>query len=348
MAASEPVAGAPVVYAVILNWNGWHDTLPCLESLLQCDYPNLRVIVCDNGSTDTSQTRIREWAAGHLEVPRPAGGTLRRLIGNNSPAPVELQELDRAAATRPSPPRAAAPLVLIQNGRNLGFAGGNNVGLRYALAQPDCDYVWLLNNDTLVARDALSEMVARLQAEPGAGVCGATLLDYDRPRTVQALAGARFNPWLGTIAPVGAGLSLDDRPPATAVEAALDYVIGACMLVSRSWLEEVGLLSEDYFLYFEEVDWASRAAGRYRQVYAPRSLVYHKQGASIGGPAANPRMDGLALRNRLRFTRRHHPWALPTVWLGMTGVLLLRILRRQWRHVPVVLGVMFGYWRWQR
>ncbi|MDN5863005.1 MAG: hypothetical protein L0H19_06110, partial [Salinisphaera sp.] len=90
-----------------------------------------------------------------------------------------------------------------------------------------------------------------------------------------------------------------------------------------------------------------RAGRRFRQVWARDAIVYHKQGASIGGPAGSARIDGLALRNRLRFTRRHRPWALPTVWLGLVGALGLRIARRQWRRVPTVLAVLCGRWRWQ-
>lgn len=317
---------APGVYVVLLNWNGWWDTLTCLDSLLRSDYPNLRLVVCDNGSTDGSEARIRTWAQGrHTRTGKP----------------LACRRLDRvtaeSAASAPD-----SPMVLIQNSVNLGFAGGNNVGLRYALAQPDCDYAWLLNNDTRIETDTLYHMVQRMEAEPAAGMCGATLVDDEPPHRIQALAGARYNRWLGTIAPIGAGDPRGNTQTPAVVEAALDYVIGACMLVSRSWLETVGLLTEDYFLYYEEIDWASRGGDRFRQVYAPDAIVYHKNGATTGGPAGSARMDGLALRNRLRFTARHNRRALPTVWLGMLGVMLQRIRRRQWRRVPVVLSVMFG------
>lgn len=319
----------PGVYVVVLNWNGWRETLACLESLLASDYPNLRIVVCDNGSTDGSEAHIRAWADAHL---------------HHSSAGGNYHVLDRATAER-APGEQQTPLVLIQNGENLGFAGGNNVGICHALAQPDCDYVWLLNNDTRVKPDTLSQMVARMAGEPAAGVCGATLVDAEPPHRIQALAGARYNRWLGTIAPIGAGGTRRDMPTRQAVEAQLDYVIGASMLVSRAWLDTVGLLSEDYFLYFEEIDWISRGAGRFRQVYAPEAVVYHQHAATIGGPAGSTRMDGLALRNRLRFTARHHRAALPTVWLGMLGVALRRMRRRQWRRVPAVLAVMLGLWR---
>lgn len=338
---------SPHIYAVILNWNGWQDTLGCLESVLHSDYENLTVVVCDNGSSDDSEAHIRAWANGQETPEQPAAMGLRWMLARESATPLKMLELNRTQAESQAPAPGEHPVVFIQNGANLGFAGGNNVGLRYAMAQPDCDYVWMLNNDCLAAPAALGHMVKRMQRQPEAGVCGAKLIEYDRPGIVQALAGARFNYWLGTVSPIGAGEDAHRCRGAQEVEAELDYIIGACMLVSRAWLDQVGLLSEEYFLYFEEIDWASRGGDRFAQVYAPESEIYHKLGASIGGPAASAKMDCLALRNRLRYTRLHKPWALPTVWLGLLGALLRRARRGQWQRVPMVVSVMFGRWRWQ-
>ncbi len=93
----------PDVTCILLNWNGWRDTVECLKALKECRYRNLTIIVVDNGSTNDSVARIR---AAHPDV------------------------------------------LLLESGKNLGFAGGNNIGIRYALAQ-GAEYVWLLNNDTV-------------------------------------------------------------------------------------------------------------------------------------------------------------------------------------------------------
>lgn len=102
------------------------------------------------------------------------------------------------------------------------------------------------------------------------------------------------------------------------------------MLVSRQFVEQIGLMSEDYFLYFEEVDWAVRAKGRFSLGYAPKSIVYHKVGASIG-TSSNPAKKSLTcdyynIRNRILFTRRYYPFFLPTVYLVLALELLLRLL----------------------
>ena len=234
--------------------------------------------------------------------------------------------------------------VIIQSGANLGFAGGTNVGLRYALGH-DASYAWLLNNDTLVEPDALTELVKRMQEKPGAGLCGSTLVyHFDRSK-IQAYGGATYNKWLSTSRHIGqdapryqAGGEVID---AEEVEAQLDYLVGASCLASRAFLEEVGLMSEDYFLYFEELDWAARAKGRYALAFAPKSVVYHKEGGSIGSSSDGAKKSRLAdyygVRNRLLYTRLHAPEALPSVYLGLLITLAKRVQRRQWGRIPMIL-----------
>lgn len=235
-------------------------------------------------------------------------------------------------------------LTLLQSGANLGFAGGNNVGLRYAL-ENGAEYVWLLNNDTLVEPDALTALVDKMQREPDLGLCGSTLLYEADRNTVQALGGARYNRWLGTVEHIGQHQPRTQSVDEGAVEGQLSYLIGASTLASKSFLERVGLLQDDYFLYFEELDWAARARGTFRLGYAAESVVYHKEGSSIGGTdraktTKSYTADLYALKNRVRFTRRFYPYALPTVYLGLVAALLNRVRRRQWNRVALVARIM--------
>lgn len=332
------------VYAIVLNWNGWRDTIQCLQSLVALDHPELRIVVCDNGSVDDSVARIRQWVRNSLPGKgfSSQGDTANKALAGQG---AEFTELGREQAIHGGSPDDAR-FVLIRNGVNLGYAGGNNVGLRYAMARDDFDYVWLLNNDTVVHPDALRAQIIHMRERPDAGLCGATLIDFDSPDTIQARGGARFNPWLGTHRALGAGDRRDQQGPAQ-LEKELDYIIGASVFVSRRWLDEIGLLYEAYFLYFEEIDWAMRGRGRLALTYAPDAIVYHKQGATIGCPAKHREADLLALRNRLRFTWRICPWALPTVWLGMLGVLGNRFRRRQWDRILPILGLMLGSSWWK-
>ncbi|MCL6519939.1 MAG: glycosyltransferase family 2 protein [Armatimonadetes bacterium] len=335
------------VYIIVLNWNGWQDTIECLESVFRSDYPDFQVVVCDNGSEDASVERIREWAEGRYQVEIASENPLRYLVFPPVPKPVEFQEFDRAKAEAGGEVGDAEPrLVIIRIDENLGFAGGNNVGIRYALAKGDCGYVWLLNNDTVVTQNALSGMVRRMMESPVAGMCGAKILYYDEPEKVQVLGGVSYNRWFGTTKQIGWLKSADVPYDLLEVERSMSYVTGACMLVSRQFLETVGLMSEDYFFYFEELDWVMRARGAFDLVYAPDSVVYHKEGRAVGGSsrAANCKSyisDYYYLLNKIKITRKFFPYALPTVYLSILGTLVNRIRRRQWDRVDMV----FKIWR---
>lgn len=345
---STTATGEPRVYVILLNWNGWDQTLSCLESVLRSRYGNYRVIVVDNGSRDESVAALRAWARGEL-APLPLHAAVAARIGYTSPPrPVAMAELSQAEAERRPATAADAPVTLIRNPHNLGFAGGNNVALRHVLARGDGDYAWLLNNDTVIAPDTLECLVEHMRANPRAGLCGSTLIYYDEPDRIQALGGGVYNPWLGTQRHIGQDSPASAPVDARAVERQMAYVVGASMLVSRAWLKDVGLLCEDYFLYFEELDWAIRGRGRYQLAFAPRSRVYHKEGRSIGRPATTASADYYALRSRLLFTLKRMRWAFPSVWLSYFGVLFNRVRRGQLERVPTIVRIMLGQWTPQR
>lgn len=316
------------VYIIVVNWNGWKDTIECLESLLLLEYPDFRVVVCDNGSQDESVNKLREWG--------------ERISGSGQ---ATWQELDRVDAEN-SGVSSETLVTLVTNGTNLGFGGGTNVGLRYALACGDADFCWLLNNDTVVEALALTEMVKRLNEKPDAGMCGSTLREYDNRSKIQALGGAIYYKWLGVAWHIGRTINGEALPDPLLVEIKMDYVVGASLLVRSAYLKEVGLLAEDYFLYFEEIDWVSRGQGLYTLAYAPQSVVYHKVGASIG-TATNPlrksyQCDYYTLRNRLLFTRRFYPFALPGVYLCLVGELLVRLLLGRWDLAGMICCLLWN------
>jgi GT2 family glycosyltransferase len=332
------------VYVVILNYNGWRDTLECLESVLKLDYPNLQIVVVDNDSSDGSVARIEEWAAGVL----PAGVANPVLARLSTPAhgqAVPLQLLTPDQLEHASLPQSGLDrIVLVKSDVNGGYAAGNNLGIRLAMQDRDCAYLWLLNNDTVVEPDALAHMVARFEGDPKVGICGSTLLHYHAPSTIQARGGARFNRWTATSKHVGEG---DPYPPACAAapEEALDYVVGASMFVSRRFVEQAGLMYEDYFLYFEEIDWSLRRGGL-KLAYEPKSVVYHKEGASTGMNKKAVQYgrggDFYLHRNRLVFARRNFPLALPVVVLRLAVVFFKSIQAGRWGRAKMFLSQ--GFW----
>jgi GT2 family glycosyltransferase len=336
------------VYVVLVNYNGWRDTIECLESLFASDCRDFCVLVCDNGSQDGSLDHLERWAGGAQEPSvaesRPAGLPAATRLAK----PLGCLRLERAEAEAGCDP-GGARLVLIDCGTNLGFAGGNNVGLRYALSRGDLEFAWLLNNDTVVAPGAMSALAARLGEDHRVGLCGSTLLFYHRPDRIQALGGGWYCKWLGLAWHLGMlrhwrGFADRDR-----VERCMHYPVGASIMVSRAFLDQVGLLSEEYFLYFEELDWVLRASGRFSVAYAPGSIVYHKVGGSLG-TSSNPAKKSAACdywsaRNRLFFTRRWFPEAFWSVYLGLIGTLLVRLFLGRWNRVVMLWRLLSGGWK---
>lgn len=165
---------------------------------------------------------------------------------------------------------------IIQNDRNFGFAGGCNAGIREAL-QGHADYVLLLNNDTVVEPEFLSEMVDAARQLPDLAAACPKSYFYDRPDLIYSTGGS-VNLWTGSSRQIGRGES--DRGQYERIEER-GYADGVCMLIPRSALERVGLLDEDYFLYWEETDWCLRA----RELgllcyYVPAARIRHKAARS--------------------------------------------------------------------
>lgn len=192
--------------------------------------------------------------------------------------------------------RAAHPEVtLLQSGGNLGFAGGNNVGIRHALEQ-GADYVWLLNNDAVADPHALTALVELAERDPSVGAVGSRIFYMDRPTELQAWGGGWANVWTGRSSEHHARVS----------ERELDYLTGCSLLLTRAALERSGLLDDRFFLYFEDTELSFRyRRDGWRLAVAEDSKVWHRGGGTskrISRPVARYRTQSL-----LRFLRLHSP-----------------------------------------
>jgi GT2 family glycosyltransferase len=337
---AEPLLMRPAAVAVILvNWNGWRDAVECIGSLLEQSHPSLHVFLVDNDSRDQSVENICAWCA----TPTPAAqwrnhdGVAR--ITDRSTSAIAVRIVDHSGQVLP-PPAQGCRVTLIRSGGNLGFAGGCNVGMRAAGVE-NYDFFWLLNGDTVVHRDALTALVRRAQVSERIGLVGSTVRYYGRPDIIEALGGARLLHATLTTRQIGQGLRLDASPidPA-AVEREMFYVAGASMLVSNTFVREVGLMQEDYFLYFEEMDWAMRGREKFAWGYAPDSHVFHKSGASSSKVMPSFTAN-LYYRNRIRFASRFFPTLLPTVKRGLLVELLRHIARGRWTHARIVAAALW-------
>lgn len=329
-------AGRSRVYVLLVNWNGWVHTIECLESLFRQHYRPFVAVVCDNGSQDGSWDQLLAWAQGDLAFPGPQNPALAHLFRRPLAKPIPWVGYDRETAEaggRPADPQV--PLIFIQTGANLGFGGGNNVGLRYALARGDASHVWLLNNDTVVAPEALERVVARSAADPQVGAVGSLLLDYHHPESISSLCGKRLRPWLGVVHSPFPGRPLAELPD---IPPAVDYLEGAACLVPVPVLRRVGLFDPDYVHFWEDVDFCQRIqATGYRLACEPSSRVYHKEKTSMGGHS--PRSEYYEFLSGLIYYRKHY--SLPRVVMVTLVKLALKVLnrvrRRQWDRLPCLM-----------
>ncbi len=274
------------VACIILNWNGWRDTVECLDALKDCTYPQLTVIVVDNGSSDDSVARIR---AAHPDV------------------------------------------LLLESGSNLGFAGGNNIGIRYGLAH-GADYLWLLNNDTKPAPDALSALVAKALTDEHIGAVASICYYADSPSTVQAWAGSRVNLWIG-YGRITTQPHSDDW---------FDTLNGTSMLVARIALEDVGLLDQSFFLYWEDTEFCLRLRKKgWRIAAAPNSRVLHKVNASTGGNGLI--LDRHHTASGLRILQLHSPAPRLASFLFLTLRFARRLARLQFSRCQSVWAGVQDY-----
>lgn len=338
---------SPLVYIVLVNYKNWQDTIECLESLLKLDYPSYRIVVVDNNSENGSIEKIQQWTEGEVlplfekhfytsapVLPQPV----------NKPVEYMLIEAKQINDTRLS----ESKLYLINSFNNLGFAGGNNLGIRLAM-EHRAEFVWLLNNDTVVERESLSHLVSNFQkkrqADQSLGILGAKLLYYHNPKLIQAVLGS-YNPLMASTKHIG--LNMQDGTTFENLKITdNDYVVGASMFVSTEFIQTVGPMSEEYFLYFEEIDWVKRGqACGYRIDICTEAKVYHKEGAAIGGGIKNNNSkselsDYYSIRNRIEISKKYYRAYLPTVYFSLIFAIINRIKRGQFSRLALILKVIY-------
>ena len=191
-------------------------------------------------------------------------------------------------------------VALLQTGSNLGYAGGNNVGIEYALGH-GADYVLILNNDVVVAPDLLTEFMNAANLLPDGAVLGAKLYSYDQPDTLCSLAG-RWNSASSSFDYIGRNQK--DGPPFDGM-LQVDYVIGCALFSSTNTFRNVGLLDERFFLNYEETDWCYRARAKgYKCVVIPKAKLWHKVSSSFGG-SDSPIHTYFMSRNELIWAKKH-------------------------------------------
>lgn len=312
---------------VILQYGNWRQTVACLQSLVPAVRSgSIRVVLVDNASPDDSVAQVGAWIRGaHAGEPRPAHDQIAShwwpLEGD---AGASWHQVTSSTQSGDS-----SPWTFIQSANNRGFAAGMNLGVSHVLRDAAIDAVWLLNNDTVVDAFAVEAVCKALADDPeSTGQFGTTVCYYDRPTIVQSIGWCRWNPWLATAERLHDGISMDQ--PVAREARQPGYVYGASWIIRSAALREIGLLSEEGFLFGEELDWSCRAAARWQTGLIRDAVVWHHEGATVGARTSTPRArselaDLCGISARLRVSRSFFPRQLATVYLSLLGAALNRL-----------------------
>jgi GT2 family glycosyltransferase len=328
------------VYIVILNYKGWEDTIECLESVFKLSYDNYQVIVVDNSPTLQSIEEIEKWAQGESHY----------IIGSHFPSlvtpliikPINYKILSEEES---SIKVCKEPLLIIKAKKNLGFSSGNNLGIKYALRVNDFSYCWLLNNDTVVEKNSLINQVNYLDKRENLniGILGSKLMYYYNPEIIQAIGGT-FNAKFFTTSHVAEGLNINVKKDK---KDKIDYIVGASMMLSNKFLKNVGVLCEDFFLYYEELDWAFRAKKNNWNIdWCQESIVYHKEGGSIGS-SHNPKKRSYfselhVFKSRLIFYKKYKN-NTNLFYISSFLIILNRVRRLQFKLALNFFKILLNY-----
>jgi GT2 family glycosyltransferase len=308
----------PRVTIITLNWNGWQDTIECLESLYDIDYDNYHIVLVDNASTDESLAEIDAYCRNKRTL---TSRITQHLIRNKPTMVVHYGAHAQHAESRGGEMarvRSNHALTVIQNDENYGFAEGNNIAVAYALNALHPDYVLLLNNDTVVDRRFLSELVDAAERDGQIGLVQPKILTY--AATTQN-GNARDRPGFSNAKDAS---ERDEDQNEKNGEGGFFYARAACVLIRNSVLFAFSGECFDplLFAYFEDVDlsWMARLIG-FKVIYCPESVCYHKLSATFG--QRNPFTAYLHDRNTLRVMLKNYSTRTIVFVLPLTIVLTL-------------------------
>lgn len=217
---------------------------------------------------------------------------------------------------------------LVKTGENLGFAGGNNRGIQYSLQQ-GAELVWLLNNDTTVDKNSLTHLVNAI-SKPDAGLVGSLIFKMQNPDEVEVYGG-------GHVRFLTAQLLPNFNPD---IKTGFDYVAGTSLLIKRKVAEEVGILDENFFMYWEDIEYTYRVKKKgYTVIYAPESKVYHSTHGSTKGRFSQ--REYLFAKGTVLFYKKHI-WYWPVALaIAYTGKMINRLAAGDFKNMRTVTK---GFW----
>jgi GT2 family glycosyltransferase len=267
---------------------------------------------------------------------------LSTILGRNSYPHIEVIVVDNGSKTDPVPAwKEKYPgFTFIRSEKNLGFAGGNNLGVVAAKG----DYLFFVNNDTIFTENLVSVLAATLDRHPGTGMVSPKIVYYDQQDVLQY---AGFTPMnYKTAQNRCVGYQEKDNGQYDHLSGVTAYAHGAAMMVKREAIEKAGLMAENYFLYYEELDWCERIrkAGYDIRVNM-QALIYHRESLSVGRQSSLK--EYYMNRNRILFIRRNtSPFNYFIFIFYFLGIVAPRnvsryLVRKQYKFIPVLMKAIW-------
>lgn len=249
----------PLVSIVILNWNGYKDTIECLTSLSQCVNENFEIILVDNASSDGSVEIIEKWIADAIVS---MDGKKFEIVKDNSDIINDLSFI---------------PVHILLNSENLGFAKGNNTGIELALKH-NASYILMLNNDTVVSENFLGELLLFFEIHPEYDVATPQIRYYDKRDIIWNCG--------GSLSSYGSRKYFFDDKPATDLPAKeflnISFITGCALMIKTELIKKIGMLTEDFFFGEEDFEFSLRLRKNKAKVACVlKSLIFHKVNSSI-------------------------------------------------------------------
>jgi GT2 family glycosyltransferase len=241
-----------MTYIIILNYNGWKDTIECLESL-KCIQEDYKIVLIDNKSTDNSIDKLEKWIQNQKEL--------------------------------------SSNLIFITSSENNGYAAGNNIGIKYVESQEDAEFIWILNNDTLIKADILENLLncyKNLEKE-NIALLGSKILNED------------FS--IQSIGYLNSKYTEDEIKSKSSIE--VEHISGCSIFFRADKIKEIGYIPEEYFLYYEETDWMKHIKQKGFKIFTClSSQLIHKHAKSTGG-IYSPFVIYYMTRNQILFNRKY-------------------------------------------
>lgn len=327
---------------IIVNYHGCSDTLECLESLLKSTQQNFQLFIVDNSLDNVDFEMFIKWSHNiplniNTKFPELVFPTTDKSI--NDILFIKEEEIDHLKLIKQK-------IIFVKAKENKGFSAANNIALKYLKEQDTFDYIWLLNNDTVVPIDFLQNISDKLnKSSKNIGIIGNSLCYYNYPEKLQCVAN-KYSNWLAHTFPLYECMNYSDIPKKELYNL---IPIGASMFIKKECFKEVGLLEEDYFLYFEEWDYTCRAKKKsWKSIIFTDIYIYHKHGTTIDkgnneGRRKTLFSDYYLLINKIVFAKKNLKfYHLPTIYLSFAPIIINRIRRRQWDRVIMIFKIIFG------